>query len=333
MRIGIIGAGAIGGFFAARLALAGHTVSILARGATLAALREHGQRLESGGKSLVAPVVASDRAQELGPQDAVILAVKAPSLTQVMPALAPLCSPDTVVLPALNGIPWWYFLGTGGPLAGHRLLSVDPDGVIERAVALPSLLGCVVFPACSVKAPGHVVHASGNRVVFGEPAGGISPRAQSMADLFRQAGFDAEASAGIRQEIWLKLLGNACFNPVSLITRSATDLLIDDPGVYALFTTMMHETLAVGAAAGITVAIEPQQRLALTRRLGHVKTSMLQDAQANRPVELEAILGAVVEVARLSGTPAPLLGAVYALARMHAATAGLLPPTDSTTKA
>ena len=333
MRITIIGAGAIGGFFAARLALAGHKVGMVARGATLAALRQHGQRLESGGKSLAAPVSASEHAADFGPQDAVILAVKAPSLAQVMPALAPLCSPDTVVLPALNGIPWWYFLGSGGPLAGHRLLSVDPHGVIERAVALPSILGCVVFPACSVKAPGHVVHASGNRVVFGEPAGAISPRAQGMAELFKVAGFDAEASAGVRQEIWLKLLGNACFNPVSLITRSATDLLIDDPGVYTLFTAMMQETLAVGAAAGVTLAIAPEQRLALTRRLGHIKTSMLQDAENKRPVELEAILGAAVEVAAATGTAAPLLNAVYVLARMHAATAGLLPPTDSNTKA
>ena len=333
MKIGIIGAGAIGGFFAARLALAGHTVSVLARGATLEALRAHGQRLESGGQSLVAPVRASDRAHDLGPQDAVVLAVKAPALAQVMPAVTPLCAPHTIVLPALNGLPWWYFLGATGRLAGHRLRSVDPDGVIEHTVALPSVLGCVVFPACSVRAPGHVVHASGNRIVFGEPAGGGSPRAQAMAAVFKEAGFDAEASGSIRQEVWLKLLGNACFNPVSLITRSATDLLIDDPGVYALFSAMMRETLAVGAAAGIEVAIEPGQRLALTRRLGHIKTSMLQDAEAGRAVELEAILGSVVEVAAATGTPAPLLGAVIALARMHAMTAGLLPAPATPTKA
>ena len=257
---------------------------------------------------------------------AMITGGAAPALAQVMPAVAPLCTAHTVVLPALNGVPWWYFLGADAKLSGHRLLSVDPDGVIERTVALPTVLGCVVFPACSVRAPGHVVHASGNRIVFGEPAGGSSPRALAMATLFKEAGFDAEASNAIRNEIWLKLLGNACFNPVSLITRSATDRLIDDPGVYALFSAMMHETLAVGAAAGVEVTIEPQQRLALTRRLGHIKTSMLQDAEAGRPVELEAILGAAVEVAAATGTPAPLLGAVYALARMHAVTAGLLPP-------
>ena len=332
MKVGIIGAGAIGGFFAARLALAGHTVSMLARGATLTALREYGQRLDSGGQTHTAQVTASDQALELGHQDVVVLAVKAPSLEQVLPALANMSSAQTIVIPALNGLPWWYLLGPTGPLSGHRLQAVDPDGVIERAIALPRVLGCVVFPACSVRAPGHVVHASGNRLVFGEPAGGTSARASSIAALFSAAGFDAEASATIRNEIWLKLLGNACFNPVSLLTRSATDLLIDDPGVYALFVAMMREALAVGSALGIDVAIEPEQRLALTRRLGHIKTSMLQDAQANRPVELQAILGALVEVAVAIKVAAPMLGAVHAMARMHAISAGLWPLSPSTEK-
>ena len=324
MKIGIVGAGAIGGFFAARLVLAGHDVSVLARGATLDALRSRGLRLDSGGQSHVVQVQASDRPAELGAQDALVLAVKAPSLAQVVPVLAPMCSARTVIVPALNGIPWWYFLAASGSLAGHRLAAVDADGSIERAIALQQVLGCVVFPACSVAAPGHVVHASGNRIVFGEPAGALSARAQEMAALFAGAGFDAEASADIRTDVWLKLLGNACFNPVSLLTRCATDLLIDDPAVHALFVVMMHEALAVGAAVGVRVAIEPGQRLALTRKLGHIKTSMLQDAQAGRPVELDAILGALVEVANAGGVPAPTLGAVYALARMHAVSAGLM---------
>lgn len=326
MKIGIIGAGAIGGFFAARLAHSGHDVSVLARGASLDALRKGGLRLDSGGASLTVQVRASDDAQTLGAQDVVVLAVKAPSLEQVLPALTAMRTPETVVVPALNGLPWWYFLGASGPLAGHRLGLVDPHGAIERAAPIASVLGCVVFPACSVAAPGHVIHASGNRIVFGDPAGGSSERARTITGAFRDAGFDAEASASIRQEIWLKLLGNACFNPVSMLTRCATDLLIDDPRVHALFVQMMHEALAVGAAIGIAVAIEPQQRLALTRRLGNIKTSMLQDAQAGRPVEIEAILGTLVEVAGASKVPAPLLTAVYALARMHAISAGLLAP-------
>jgi 2-dehydropantoate 2-reductase len=332
MKIGIIGAGAIGGFFAARLALAGHSVSMLARGTTLSALRAHGQRLESDGRSLCAPVHASDQASDLGVQDVLVLAVKAPFLQQVMPAVRAMCCDQTAVVPALNGLPWWYFLGSTGPLAGHRLGTVDPGGVIERTIAIPAVLGCVVFPSCSVLAPGHAVHASGNRVVFGEPAGGASPRAALLASTFCAAGFDAEASPAMRNEVWLKLLGNACFNPVSLLTRCATDLLIDDPAVHALFVNMMTEALAVGAAIGIEVAIQPEQRLALTRRLGHIKTSMLQDAQAGRAVELEAILGALVEVAAAAGVAAPMLGAVYALARMHATSAGLVavPRTEGT---
>ena len=325
MKIGIIGAGAIGGFFAARLALAGHTVSVLARGATLSALRERGQGLESAGLSHRVPVRASDQAKDLGVQDVVILAVKAPSLPQILGALAPMSDENTLVVPALNGLPWWFFLGACGPLAGHRLASVDPGGLIEQAIELPKVLGCVVFPSCSVRAPGHVVHASGNRVVFGEPAGVASDRAAAIASVFQQAGFDAEASAAIRQEIWLKLLGNACFNPVSLLTRSATDIMIDDPAIHALFVAMMKESLAVGAAVGIDVTIEPAQRLALTRRLGHIKTSMLQDALSHRPVEIEAISGALVEVAAASGVPAPLINAVHAMARLHAVSAGLLP--------
>jgi len=333
MKIGIIGAGAIGGFFAARLARSGHEVSVLARGATLDALRSGGLRLDSGGASFTVQVHASDDAQALGAQEVVVLAVKAPSLEQVLPALSAMRTPDTVVVPALNGLPWWYFLGASGPLAGYRLGLVDPQRAIERAAPIESVLGCVVFPACSVAAPGHVVHASGNRIVFGDPAGGTSERARTIAGAFCDAGFDAEASATIRQEIWLKLLGNACFNPVSLLTRCATDLLIDDPRVHALFVQMMNEALAVGAAIGIAVAIEPEQRLALTRRLGNIKTSMLQDAQAGRPVEIEAILGALVEVAGASKVSAPLLTAVYALARMHAISAGLLVPaaTDGAT--
>ncbi len=329
MKIGIIGAGAIGGFFAARLALAGHTVSVLARGATLLALRKEGLRLDSGGQSVVVQVNASDDPAQLGVQEALVLAVKAPSLAQVMPSLAPMCRPDTTVVPALNGLPWWYFLGASGPLAGHRLKAVDADGTIERAIDLPRVLGCVVFPACSVKSPGHVVHASGNRVVFGEPASGQSERAQAMAALFSAAGFDAQASIDIRKEVWLKLLGNVCFNPVSMLTRSATDLLIDDPAVHALFVDMMQEALAVGTAVGVEVDIEPEQRLALTRKLGHIKTSMLQDAQAGRAVELDAILGALVEVAGVGGVPTPTLHAVYALARMHAISAGLMAPAAS----
>jgi len=183
----------------------------------------------------------------------------------------------------------------------------------------------VVFPSCSVVAPGHVSHASGNRIVFGEPAGGSSERAQAVTQVFAQAGFEADASNDVRRDVWMKLLGNACFNPVSLITRSHTDELIDDPAVHALFVAMMAETLAVGRAIGIEVPVDPKDRLAMTRRLGHIRTSMLQDAMASRTVELDAILAALVEVAREAGVGTPMLNAVAALARAHARQHGLLP--------
>lgn len=320
MRIAIIGAGAIGGLFAARLALAGAAPAVLARGATLAALQRDGLRLDSGGRQHQLHLRASDDPAALGLQDLLVLAVKAPSLPQVLPAVAAMRGPETIVVPALNGLPWWYFLPQG-----RRLRSVDRDGAIDAAIPLPAVLGGVVFPACSTPAPGHVVHAAGERLVFGEPAGGISERAQRVARLFADAGFAAEASSDVRREVWLKLLGNACFNPVSLVTREWTDALIDDPAVFQLFTGMMDELLALGRAIGLELAIDPAQRLATTRRLGHVRTSMLQDGLAGRTVELDAIVGTLLETAAAVGQPVPLLAAVAALAGAHARAAGLLP--------
>ncbi|MDX3907017.1 MAG: 2-dehydropantoate 2-reductase [Pigmentiphaga sp.] len=326
LRIGVAGAGAIGGFLAARLALAGHEVSVLARGATLAAIRTRGILLDSGGTRVEANVRASDDPAQLGVQDVVILAVKAPSLPGLAPAIAPLLGPGTIVLPALNGVPWWFFPpGAGGPLAGRQLRTVDPDGRLERALPAAHILGLVVFPSCSCPEPGTVVHASGSRLVVGEPAGGMTLRAQAMARLLADARFEASASPDIRRIVWEKLLGNACFNPVSLLTGSHTDLLIDDAGVNRLFQAMMHELLTIGRELGIALDIEPADRLAVTRKLGHIKTSMLQDVEAGRAVELDAILGAAVEIAAELRVPAPLLDTVYALARVRAQRLGLYP--------
>ncbi|MEK7943526.1 2-dehydropantoate 2-reductase [Pigmentiphaga sp. YJ18] len=326
MRIGVAGAGAIGGFLAARLALAGNDVSVLARGATLRALDEHGIRLDSGGTRSAARVRASDDPRQLGPQDLLILAVKSPSLPGLADRLGPMIGPDTLVLPALNGVPWWFFQSGDGPLAGHRLRAVDPDGRLERAIPADRVLGFVVFPSSSSPEPGVVAHASGSRLVVGEPAGGASPRARRAADSLAGAGFEASASPDIRRIVWEKLLGNACFNPVSLLTGSHTDLLIDDERVNRLFQAMMRELLAVGDALGLPLAIEPPARLAVTRKLGHIKTSMLQDVEAGRAVELDSILGAAVEIAGELGVPAPLLDTVYALARVRAERLGLYAP-------
>ncbi len=322
MKIGIIGAGAIGGLFGVKLASAGHAVAVLARGEALAAIRAHGWRLTSDGRTQAAAVDASDRASDLGPQDLLVLAVKAPALPDVLPAIAAMSGPDTTIVPALNGVPWWFD-------AERPLDSVDPGGRIAAAIERRALVGCVVYPACSTPEPGHTLHASGNRIVFGSVAasagGGGPTRATRVASAFTDAGFDAHESADLRFEVWHKLLGNACFNPVSLLVRASTDLLIDDARVNALFVTMMKELLELGRALGIRLEVDPVDRLAMTRRLGRIKTSMLQDAERGRAVEIDAILGAVVELAALRRVDTPVLASIHALARLHALHAGLLP--------
>jgi len=326
MRICIVGAGAIGGYFAARLAHHGQEVSILARGKTLEAVRAHGIRLSSEGRQFAERVKASDRAAELGVQDAVIFTVKAPAMPAAAQTVAPLIGPQTMVIPAANGLPWWYFLDAPGPLKGHQLRSLDPQGTTAAAIPAAQVVGCVVFPACSSPEPGLSIHASGNRVVFGEPVAGVpGERVQRITEAFARAGFGAEASQDIRREIWLKLLGNLCFNPVSALVGCSTDRLIDDPRLHQLFVGMMGEALDLGRALGIAVDIKPVDRIAFTRKLGTVKTSMLQDVEAGRPIEIDGILGAPVEAAEALNHAAPLLSAVYALTRKRAEVLGLLP--------
>ena len=322
-KICVVGAGAIGGFFGARLARGFADVSVVARGATLECLQRRGWVLEQQGQRQATPVRAVADAGQLGVQDVVLIAVKAYALIDILPLVRPLIGPDTLVVPALNGVPWWFTQGAAAPLERS-----DPDGAITAAVPTRQVLGAVVYPACSSPEPGVTRHNSGSRVVFGEPgaAAGTPPstRLTAWVRLLKSAGFDAETSSDIRTEVWRKLLGNACFNPVSLLTGAATDLLIDDPDIYRLFGTMMGETLAVGAALGINPGIEAADRIALTRKLGNIKTSMLQDAETGRSVEIDAILGAVVELGRKHGVATPALDVVYALARMRARTFGLL---------
>ncbi len=322
-KICVIGAGAIGGFFGARLAAGFADVSVVARGATLQSLQARGWVLEHAGRRQAAPVRAVADAKLLGAQDVVLIAVKAYALADILSMVRPLLRPDTLVVPALNGVPWWFTQGTDAPLTSN-----DPTGAIAAALPAEQVVGAVVYPACSRPEPGVTRHDAGSRVVFGEPgaASGAPPsvRLAAFVELLQRAGFDAEASTDIRTEVWKKLLGNACFNPVSLLTGSATDLLIDDPAIYRLFGAMMAETLAVGAAWGINPGITVPERIALTRKLGNVKTTMLQDAEAGRAVEIDAVLGAVVELGRQRGVATPALDVVYALARMRARTFGLL---------
>jgi 2-dehydropantoate 2-reductase len=319
-RVCVIGAGAIGGYFGVSLGQHHADVSVIARGATLEALRARGWVLQSGSRRIAVPVRAAAEARDLGPQDIVLIAVKAYAVCDVAPLVAPLLEPQTLVIPALNGVPWWF------PAAGPRmsaleaLESVDPGGTIAATIPAGQVIGAVVYPACSSPEPGVTVHASGSRLVFGDVAeatGGISPRVSALVDWLRSAGLDAHATADIRSEVWRKLLGNACFNPVSLLTGVTTDRLIDDPGIYRLFAAMMAETLAVGRAVGLELAVDVADRIAQTRKLGNVKTSMLQDALAHRRVELEAILGAVTEIAGRLAVPVPTSAGVLALARMR----------------
>lgn len=322
-RICVVGAGAIGGWLAARLALAGEAVSVLARGATLQALQQRGLELRSQGERQVVPVRAADTAEALGPQDIVLLTVKAPALPALAPRLAPLLHPGTRVLSAANGLPWWYFLAGGRSCAGLRLRSVDAEGGTEAALPQSQVLGLSVFAACHCPAPGVVQHDSGGRLLLGEPAGGSSPRVQALAQRLKGAGLDAQVSEDIRRDIWLKLLGNACFNPVSLLTGAHTDDMIDTPELHALFVRMMDELLGIGGRIGLALDIEPARRIAQARALGHIKTSMLQDFEAGRPVEIGAILGAVLECAAAAAMPVPALATIHGLARLRAQSSGV----------
>ncbi len=321
-RICIVGAGAIGGLFGVRMAQAGAQVSVLARGATLQAIRSQGWTLQHDGTASTVHVAASDDAAALGPQDVVLTAVKAFALPGVAAQVAAMLGPRTVVVPALNGVPWWFTDPAAGLPVRAPLARLDPDGELARHLPVARVIGGVVYPACSTPAPGVAKLHSGSRVVFGEagrPAGSpASQRLQDWVALLQRAGFEAEASGDIRTEAWKKLLGNACFNPVSLLTGSPTDRMIDDPEVYALFVAMMGEVLAVGRAMGVDAAIEPPARLAITRKLGNVKTSMLQDAEAGRPVEIDAILGAVADIASALDVAAPHCRAVLAMAQLRA---------------
>lgn len=325
MRIAIVGAGAIGGFLGARLAAAGHEVSALARDATLQALRSHGWRLREAGVLHSAPcAAASADVAELGPQALVIVAVKGPALAAVAPQLAPLLGADTVVLPAMNGVPWWFVQGLPG-IGDAPLDSVDPGGRIAAAIPLPQVLGCVVHAATGTSEPGLVEHRMGQGLIVGEPAGGDSARATHIAALLQQAGFEATASPQVRYDIWFKLWGNLTMNPVSAITGATVDRVLDDPLVRGLCSAAMQEAAEIGRRIGCDIQQAPDDRHAVTRKLGAFKTSMLQDVQAGKPVELDALVTVVRELGQLTGVDAPFTDALLGLARLQAQTLGLYP--------
>jgi 2-dehydropantoate 2-reductase len=326
LKICVIGAGAIGGFLGTRLALeASSQVSALARGATLVALRDHGWRLQEGASLVQAPLAAAaDDPRELGAQDLVIIAVKSPALPALAPTLAPLLAADTVVLPAMNGVPWWFPFGIDA-LDGRPLESVDPGGVIAGAIPAARVLGCVVHAAVSTATPGIAVHRMGRGLIIGEPQGGDSRRVQQVAALFSRAGFEVRASERIRYDIWYKLWGNMTMNPVSAFTGATLDRVLDDELVRAFCSAAMREAAAVGARIGCDVRESPEDRHAVTRRLGAAKTSMLQDVEALRPIELDALVGAVREIGARVGVATPGIDALFGLTRLFGRVHGLYP--------
>lgn len=328
MKVCIVGAGAIGGFIGARLAVAQECeVSAFARSATLQSLRQHGWRLQENGQQIQAPARASNNAAELGIQDVVIIAVKGQALAAVAQQIAPLIGPATVILPAMNGVPWWF--GQGVTAIGDApLASVDPDGAIAAALPYAQVLGCVVHASTSQPEPGLVAHKMGNGLIIGEPGGGDSARAQQLGVLLRGAGFEVKVAANIRSDIWYKLWGNMTLNPVSAITGASADRILDDPLVAEFCRAAMREAAAIGERIGCHIAETPEQRQLVTRKLGAFKTSMLQDAEAGRTLELDALVAAVREIGQRLHHPTPHIDALLGLTRLYGRVHGLYPELD-----
>jgi 2-dehydropantoate 2-reductase len=320
VRIAIIGAGAIGGWLGARLALSGQTVSAFARGKTRDAIAGNGLQLVAGGNTMTVKVAVSDNAADLGPQDLVIVAVKGPALAGVAAAVAQMLGPDTAVLPAMNGVPWWFADGLGGPLAGQPLRSVDPDGAIAASIPPSRAIGCVVHASCLVSQPGRIVHQNGNGLIIGEPSGAQTERLKAVADVLLGARFDVTVSPRIQQDIWYKLWGNMTMNPISALTGATADKILDDELVAAFILEVMAEASEVGRRVGCPIAQSGADRMKVTRRLGAFKTSMLQDVEAGRPLELDVLLAAPREIAARVGVPTPYMDALHGLARVFAAT-------------
>ena len=323
MKTAIVGVGAIGGMIGTCLAASGATqVSALARGETLAALRRHGFRLHMDGQLLTAPVTASDRADELGVQDLLIISVKGPSLPALAPTLHPMIGPQTLILPMMNGVPWWFCL-VDGPFPPFALKSVDPDGRIATSLPSGQTLGCVVHIAATSPEPGVVRHAMNKELIVGDPAGSPSARSENVVRLLTQAGLQVRHSTDIRYDIWYKLWGNLTMNPLSALTGVTVDRLLDDPLVRNFCSAAMREAADIGQRIGCHVTQQPEDRHAITRQIGAFKTSMLQDVEAGRPIELDSIVGAAQEIGRHFGMSTPNIDAILGLTRLMAQTRGL----------
>ena len=323
MKVCVVGAGAIGGWMGVKLARAGHAVSVLARGATLFAIHANGLQLVEGGETLSVAVRASADAGEIETPDLLIIAVKAPGLRDAALSVKSLIGPSTIVLTAMNGVPWWFFDRSDRPLTGTQLTTIDPTGEIAASIPAGSVIGCVVHAACSVDAPGVVRHKMGQRLIIGEPGGGESPRLKALHEALLAAGFEPESSTDIQRDVWFKLWGNMTMNPVSALTGATTDRILDDPLTREFCSAVMREAQAIGGKIGIPIAQTPDERHAVTRKLGAMKTSMLQDVEAGKGIELDALVAAVAEIGQKVNVATPYTDALLGLTRLMARGRGL----------
>ena len=318
MRFLIAGAGAIGAYIGARMARAGFDVTLFARGPHLRAMQERGVLVKTAEGDFVASPAITGSLEAVGPVDVVFLGVKAQGLPQLAPQLAPVLGPDTTVVSTQNGIPWWYFQGFGGEWDGLRLERIDPGGVISSAIEARRVLGCIVYFSTEITAPGVVQHIEGNRISLGEPDGTRSDRCRRIAEALIASGLRCPISTRLRHEIWVKLLGNASFNPVSVLTRATLVRMVRDPEVCSLIRNIMQEVEAVSNKLGMELPISIDQRIAGAEKVGEHKTSMLQDLEAGRSMELEALVGSVVELGERLGLQMPYTLTVYACAKLLA---------------
>ncbi len=322
MKICIYGAGAVGGLMAGWLARAGHDVSVVARGAQLTAIREKGVRIRSEGRETAVPLHAGSNPADLGAQDCVIVSVKSQSLPGVARGIAPLLGADTSIVTAMNGVPWWFFDRLKFGEGRLRLDTLDPGGTLARAMPTGRIVGCVIHLAASTPEPGVVSHDMGRRLILGEPGGGNTARTQGIAQALAQAGFECQQSPFIEKDFWVKLLGNVSFNPVSALTLATAERLVADAEVKAYVVAIMREVLAIGRAVGVDADIDPEARIDMARHLGKFKTSMLQDMEAGKPLEIDGLLTGTLEVARKAGVAAPFTQSLSGLIRLRAQSTG-----------
>jgi 2-dehydropantoate 2-reductase len=325
MKFAIVGAGGIGATLGAKLALAGHQVALLARGANLTVLSTEGLRLVDHVDSLTGRLrlPASDKPADPGPQDAVIIALKSHQIPSVLPSLAPLLAPHTTIVPAINGLPWWYFERHGGPLEGLRLRALDPQGALAGVLLGHRVLGCVVHIAAELRAPGEVHHTSGRRLILGEPSGSSSDRLHDVCAALREARFEAVESAEIRRDVWTKLIGNLSFNPVAALTGYLMNQICADEGVLEVIRATMREAMAVAEKVGVRIAMTPDERIDIARQLGAAKISMLQDLEQCRTMELDGIVASVIELAGHVGVDMPATRMILALVQGRARALGI----------